>query len=48
MKRIRFFLILDELFTIEGYEYIEKLSLVKNLLDLGVDRAELFCTDQSG
>jgi len=29
------FLILDELFTIEGYKYIEKLSLVKNLLDLG-------------
>ncbi len=29
------FLILDELFSIEGYEYIEKLPLVKNLLDLG-------------
>jgi len=29
------FLILDELFTIEGYGYIEKLTLVKNLLDLG-------------
>jgi len=29
------FLILDELFTIEGYGYIEKLSLIKNLLDLG-------------
>ena len=29
------FLILDELFTIEGYAYIQKLPLVKNLLDLG-------------
>ncbi len=29
------FLILDELFSIEGYEYIHKLPLVKNLLDLG-------------
>ena len=29
------FLILDELFSIEGYEYIKKLPLIKNLLDLG-------------
>ncbi len=29
------FLILDELFSTEGYEYIEKLPLMKNLLDLG-------------
>ncbi len=29
------FLILDELFSIEGYEYIRKLPLIKNLLDLG-------------
>jgi len=29
------FLILDELFTIDGYDYIKKLPLVKNLLDLG-------------
>ncbi len=29
------FLILDELFTIDGYDYIKKLPLIKNLLDLG-------------
>ncbi|HHD77331.1 MAG TPA: AAA family ATPase, partial [Campylobacteraceae bacterium] len=29
------FLILDELFSTEGYDYILKLPLVKNLLDLG-------------
>ncbi len=29
------FLILDELFKVDNYEYIQKLPLVKNLLDLG-------------
>ncbi len=29
------FLILDELFSTEGYDYIQKLPLIKNLLDLG-------------
>ncbi len=34
-EEISVFLILDELFSTQGYEYIQKLPLIKNLLDLG-------------
>jgi SpoVK/Ycf46/Vps4 family AAA+-type ATPase len=42
------FLILDELFSIEGYEYIQKLPLVKNLLDLGWITQSSFSQTKTG
>jgi SpoVK/Ycf46/Vps4 family AAA+-type ATPase len=42
------FLILDELFSIEGYEYIQKLPLVKNLLDLGWIAQSSFSQTKTG